>query len=257
MNKIKKPLGFGYFLVVISLPLLSALFLYLESITHYEFFLHVAAIFLEVFIGAILVDRYLRWREKGRRTRQLMFIKSCLFRSELRTLYLTNFGALAYPDIGLEDIKDASLKELTGWLKQAENARYRSPEAMESVINEYVNAYQAFNRFLEWAITNDFERIFHDMIMLMHFIHDAQLFKSLHSDELFINKALDNPELMGRVTTILTDGIKSFLKFCIELQKNEPDVFLILMEDYQFAASMDPVSRKSKPSSCKRIESIE
>jgi hypothetical protein len=257
MKKIIKSFNFGYVLVVISLPLLSAFFLYLESITHYEFFIHIAAIFLEVFIGAILVERYLAWREKARRARQLMFIKSCLFRSELRTLYLTNFSALAYPDIDLEDIKGATPKDLTIWLKQAESARYRSPEAMESVIIEYVNAYQVFNRFLEWAITNDFERIFHEMIMLMHFIHDAQLFKSLHPDELFINKALDNPEVMARVTTILKDGVKSFLKFCIELQKNEPDVFLILMEDYQFSAAKVPDSRQSKSSNCQCVENVE
>jgi len=248
MKKIHKPLGFGYFLVVVSLPLLSAIFLYLEHITHIEFLLHVAAIPLEILAGAILVERYLAWREKRRRARQLMYIKSCLFRSELRTLYLTNFDALAYPTIGMEDIRDASPKELSEWLQQMENARYRSPEAMEEVIIEYVNAYSSFNRFLEWAIANDFERIFHDMIMLMHFIHDAQLYKSLHPDELFIQKALQNPELMERVKTVLTDGLKSFLKFCLELQEHEPDLFALLMEDFQISVPMQFGKQKSKPS---------
>jgi hypothetical protein len=240
MKKIKKPLGLGNFLVVMSLPLMSALFLYLEHITHYEFLLHVAAIPLEILLGAILVDRYLGRREKRRRERQLMFLKSCIFRSEFRTLYLTNFGALDYPDIGMEDIKDASPKELKSWLKDVENARYCSPEAMEAVLNEYVNAYQTFNRFLEWAIANDVEKIFHDMIVLMHFIHDIQLFKNMHPDELFINKALSNQELMNRVIKILTDGIKSFLRFSIELQENDPDVFLNMMDDYLCSAPIKP-----------------
>jgi hypothetical protein len=251
MKKIKKPPGFGYFLVAISLLLLSALFLYLEHITHYEFLLHIAASPLEILVGGILVERYLARREKRRLARQLMFIKSYLFRSELRTLYMTNFGALAYPRIDMKDIKGASPKELKGWLKQVEEkARYLSPEAMEAVITEYVNAYLSFNRFLEWAINNDFERIFYDMIMLMHFIHDAQLFKSMHPNELFISKALKNPEQMERVKAVLTDGIKSFLRFCIELQEHEPDVFLILMEDYMIAFPIQPDSWKSKPGAC-------
>jgi len=258
MKKIKKPLGFGYFLVVISLLLLSALFLYLEHVTHYEFLLHIAAIPLEVLVGGILVERYLAWREKRRRERQLMFIKSCLFRSELRTLYMTNFEALAFPRIGMKDIKGAGPNELKGWLQQVEeNARYHSPEAMEAVITEYVKAYLAFNRFLEWAITNDFERIFHDMIMLMHFIHDAQLFKSMHPNELFISKALKNPEQMERVKAVLTDGIKSFLKFCIELQEHEPDVFITLMEDYMLAFPIQPESWKSILGACTHAEIAE
>ena len=258
MKKIKKPLGFGYFLVVISLLLLSALFLYLEHVTHYEFLLHIAAIPLDVLVGGILVERYLAWREKRRRERQLMFIKSCLFRSELRTLYMTNFEALAFPRIGMKDIKGAGPNELKGWLHQVgENAQYHSPEAMEAVITEYVKAYLSFNRFLEWAITNDFERIFHDMIMLMHFIHDAQLFKSMYPNELFISKALKNPEQMKRVKTVLTDGIKSFLRFCIELQEHEPDVFLTLMEDYMLAFPIQPESWKSKLGSFTLAEIVE
>jgi hypothetical protein len=255
MKKIKKPLGFGYVLVVICLLLLSALFLHLEHITHYEFFLHIAAIPLEVLVGGVLVERYLAWREKRRRERQLMFIKSCLFRSELRSLYMTNFEALAFPRISMEDIKGAGQKELKGWLKQVEeSSRYHSPEAMEAVIIEYVKAYNSFNRFLEWAINNDFERIFHDMIMLMHFIHDAQLFKSMNPDELFISKAMKNPEQMERVKAVLTDGIKSFLRFCIELQEHEPDVFQTLMEDYMLAFPIQPKSWKSKLNSYSQAE---
>lgn len=234
----KKPLGIGYFLVVLSLPILSAFILYLEHITHIEFLLHIAAIPLEILLGGILVEQYLRQREKKRRARQLMFLKSCLFRSEFRALYLANFGALAYPVIGMEDIKCASSKELNSWLNDAKNAQYHSPEAIERVLVEYVNAYPTFNRFLEWAITNDDERIFHDMIMLMHFIHDIQLFKSVHPDKLFIDQAIDNQDLMNKIIKILTDGIKSFLRFSLELQENDPDLFLTMMDDYLYFAAM-------------------
>jgi hypothetical protein len=95
------------------------------------------------------------------------------------------------------------------------------------------------------------------MIMLMHFIHDAQLFKSMYPNEPFISKALKNPEQMKRVKTVLTDGIKSFLRFCIELQEHEPDVFLTLMEDYMLAFPIQPESWKSKLGSFTLAEIVE
>ncbi len=163
-----------------------------------------------------------------------------MFRSELRSLYLTNFGALADPRITMEDLKTANPKELAVWLQQVKDAKYRSPEAMESVITEYVNAYHVFDRFLQWAIVNDCERIFHDMILLMHFIHDAKLFKRSHPEKMFITQALENPELMEKVRTVLTAGLTSFLSFCIDLKVAEPSVFLTLIEDYRFSAGMMP-----------------
>ncbi|MGR8940776.1 MAG: hypothetical protein ACU83P_04215, partial [Gammaproteobacteria bacterium] len=194
---------------------------------------------------------------KKRRARQLMFLKSCLFRSEFRALYLANFGALSCPVIRMEDIKGASPKELGSWLNAVDNARYHSAEAIESVLIEYVNAYRTFNRFLEWAIANDDERIFHDMIMLMHFIHDIQLFKSMHPDQLFIDKALNNPELTNKIMKILTDGIKSFLRFSIELQDNDPELFSTMMEDYLCFAAMKSESRNPKPSMSLYAEAAE
>lgn len=240
MKNATRPGALGYALLVISLPLLSAAFLYLESVTHYEFLLHVAAIPLEILVGAILIERYLAWRERARRARQLVFIKSTLFRAELRSLYLTNFGALAYPRITIDDIEAASPKDLAVWLEQLKDARYRSPEAMESVITEYVAAYRVFDRFLHWAIDNDCERIFHDMIMLMHFIQDVQLFKSTHPDKLFVSRAAEDPELMQRIKSVLTTGLTSFLKFCAELQRAEPRVFASLLEDYRNSAAIIP-----------------
>ncbi len=240
MKTTKHPGAPSYILFIISLLLLSAFFLYLETVTHFEFLLHVAAIPLEILAGALLVDRYLAWRERQRRSRQLVFIKSCLFRSELRSLYLTNFAALAEPRITLADIEAASPKQLTTWLGQLKDAEYRSPEAMESVITEYVNAQPVFDRFLQWAIDNDSERIFHDMIMLTHFIHDVRLFKQMHPDTMFITKAAEDPEILQRTKTILTDGLAAFLRFCVELKATEPTVFATLMQDYRYSAAILP-----------------
>ena len=237
--KSTNPLGsFGYALFISVLLLLSLIFLYLETVTHFEFLLHVAAIPLEILAGALLVDRYLAWRERQRRARQLVFIKSCLFRSELRSLYLTNFGALAEPRITLNDVETASEKQLNTWLPQLKDAKYRSYEAMEAVITEYVKAQPVFDRFLQWAIDNDSERIFHDMIMLTHFIHDVRLFKQLHPNTMFMTKAAEDPEVLQRTKTILTDGLEAFLKFCVELKVTEPKVFATLMQDYRYSAAI-------------------
>lgn len=78
--------------------------------THYEFLYHVAAIPLEILLGAFLVKRFLA--EKEARRHQLMYIKSFIFRSEMRNLFIANFNALVYPDITIPKIKASSLQEL-------------------------------------------------------------------------------------------------------------------------------------------------
>jgi hypothetical protein len=247
MKKSTRPDVLSYILFIISLLSISLLFLYLEKATHFEFLLHVAAIPLEILAGALLVDRYLAWRERQRRARQLVFIKSCLFRSELRSLYLTNFSALAEPQITLKDIETASEKQLNTWLGQLKDAKYRSHEAMEAVITEYVRAQPVFDRFLQWAIDNDSERIFHDMIMLTHFIHDVSLFKQLHPNTMFMTKAAEDPEVLQRTKTILTDGLEAFLKFCMELKATEPKVFATLIQDYRSSAAIVAPNLKATP----------
>ena len=47
---------------------------------------------------------------------------------------------------------------------------------MDKVVEEYVAAYQTFYNLMEWAISNDFDDIFHDMIFVLHFIHDVESF---------------------------------------------------------------------------------
>ena len=99
----------------------SILFLYLENFTHIEFFLHLAAIPLEVLLAVFIVERILENREiKGKR-KELMFIKSYLFRSELRSLFISNFKALKYPVIDFAAMKNASLEELIHMRRNAES----------------------------------------------------------------------------------------------------------------------------------------
>jgi hypothetical protein len=232
MKIIKKEIDVSYVLLVVVLLLFSGFFLYLEAITHIEFLYHLAAIPLEIILGALIVERYLAMRQKQTRARQFMFIKSCLFRSELRNLYLTNFGALAKPAITMDKIKVASLKELKQMREAAEAIEYFSPEAMEPVIIEYVNAYNVFFGFMEWAIYSEYEILFHDMVYLLHFIHDVKLYKRQNPEGLFIHEALNHPELMNTVHQVLNEGIKKFLDYAIELKEKQPAVFDELMADY-------------------------
>ncbi|HHT9111653.1 MAG TPA: hypothetical protein ACFYDZ_10925, partial [Candidatus Brocadiaceae bacterium] len=75
----------------IVLIAVSPLFLLIEHLTHIEFMLHLAAIPLEVLVGVFIVEKFLEKRAKGEKLRQLMFIKSYLFRSEMLNLFLANF----------------------------------------------------------------------------------------------------------------------------------------------------------------------
>ena len=60
---------------------------------------------------------------------------------------------------------------------------------MEEVLGEYVRARHVFQTFMEWAVANDFEPIFHDMIYILHFIQDFQLFKQQNPERLFVEEA--------------------------------------------------------------------
>jgi hypothetical protein len=225
-------------LIGFGLPALSALFLYLEHLTHQEFLLHLAAIPMEILLGAIVVERYMARQEQDRKRRQLMYIKSYLFRSRMRNLFLSNFEALKKPKITMAMIRNSSPEELRKLREAAGRMEYRSTEALEPVIMEYVNAHAVFRDFMDWAITNHFEDIFQNMIRLLHFIQDVELFKKHNPDRAFIDEAAGNPELMAKVEQVLRDGIFSFLDYVIEIREGQPEVFEELINDYEFSSQM-------------------
>jgi hypothetical protein len=249
MKTLNKKIDLSYVLLIVVLLLFSGFFLYLETLTHNEFLYHLAAIPLEIIVGALIVERYLTRVQKRTRARQFMFIKSCLFRSELRNLYLTNFGALAKPEVDMGKIKNASLNELKKMREEAETVEYSSPEAMESVIIEYVNAYNVFFGFMEWAINSEYENLFNDMVHLLHFIHDVQIYKRQNPEGLFIHEAQRHPELMNMVHQVLTEGIKKFLDYALELKEKQPIVFDELMADYVISSRLEVPFRKDRRNS--------
>jgi len=218
----------------------SFLFLVLEHLTHIEFFLHLAAIPLEVLVAVFIVEKLLEKREAKAKRQQLMYIKSYMFRSDMRSLFLTNFAGLKTPEITMAKIKNSSLEELRQMRRQAEVVIYESAETMESIIQEYAKAQPVWLNFMERAITYNFESIFLDMIYIIHFTDDYRTFKDLNPEKLFIHEAMKNEGLMAKVRKILADGIQKFLDFAIELKEKQPQVFQDLMTDFEFSSRSLP-----------------
>jgi hypothetical protein len=216
----------------IGLIAASALFLAAEHLTHWEFLLHLAAIPLEILVAVFIVERFLELRENKQKRQQLLYIKSYMFRSEMRNLFIANFAALKHPAVRLDRLRSATLEELKEFRRQAESIEYASPEAMEPVIKEYVKAEPVWHAFKERAITYNFESIFHDMIFILHFICDVKIFLEKFPHRLFIQEAAKSESLMHRTLKVLTDGIKRFLEYAVELKEKEPEMFDEMMADY-------------------------
>lgn len=222
----------GFYLAFIAA---SGLFLIVEHFTHVEFFLHLAAIPLEVLVAVFIVEKMLERREAKEKRRQLMFIKSHMFRTDMRGLFIANFRGLKTPAITIRQIKEASLEELRKMRREAETIEYRSPEAMEEIINEYIKAQPTWASFMERAITYNFENVFRDMIYILHFIDDVKAFKERSPDKLFIDEAGTNDRLMAKARKVLGDGIQKFLDYAVELKGKQPTVFADLMTDYEIS----------------------
>ncbi len=226
------------------LLLSSALFLFVEHLTHIEFFLHLAAIPMEVLVAVFIVEKFLARKEQQERRRQLMLIKSYMFRSDMRSLFIANFRSLKSPSITFPKIRSATLDELRHWRRQAETIEYQSLQAMESVIMEYVKAQPVWVSFMERAINYNFEEIFHDMIYILHFINDVQTFKTAHPGALFIEEAKKNEEMMVKVRKVLWDGIQRFLDYAIELKEKQPAMFEGVLSDYALSSRFMNGSRE-------------
>jgi len=221
--------------IYISLLAASALFLIIKQVTHIEFMLHVAAIPLEILLGALLIEKFLERKEKAEKLRQLMFFKGYMFQSEMRNLFITNFDALKSPEITMSKIKNASLEELKQMRRDADHIEYESLESMELVIKEYVLTYSVFNNFMERAITYNLETSFQDMLYILHFIQSVKLFKQTYPEKLFIYEAVKQPLLIKKVRKILENGIQHFLDYMIELKEKKPDLFYEIMSDYELS----------------------
>jgi hypothetical protein len=221
---------------------LSGLFLWLQHLTHIEFLAHLAAIPLEILVGAVVVERWLANKEKQARRRQFMYLKSYIFRSGMRSVFVSNFAGLVEPKITLEWLRTASPRELRAARDGIVRVRHVSPAVVDGILDKYVHARKVFLTFMDWAVQNDFEPIFHDMIFLLHFIEDVEAFRQQHPGQSFSDAAARNPRLQAKVDKVLRDGIVKFLDYAIEMREQEPAVFDDLLEDYlNVADSSNPV----------------
>jgi hypothetical protein len=216
----------------IALASISAVFLIIERLTHIDFMLHLAAIPLEILVAVFLVERFLESRRTKEKRRQLMFIKSYLFRSDMRNVFVTNFNALKSPSLTIENIRNSTMDELKRMREEANSVEYKSLEMMELAIMEYIKTQHVWQNLMERAITYDFADVFQDMIEILHFTHDVKEFKENNPGKLFIHKAVKNKLLMKKVKQVLGDGIRSFLDYAIELKEKEPSMFDAVIADY-------------------------
>ncbi|MBW7899345.1 hypothetical protein B188_22400 [Candidatus Brocadiaceae bacterium B188] len=232
----------------LSLVSVSALFLFVFYQTHFEFALHLAAIPLEIMLGALLIEKLLEKKEKAEKLRRIMYVKSYLYRSKLRNLFLTYFNALKFPVITISKIKNASTEELRQMRNDANHLEYQSLEEMEHVIMEYIQAYQVFYDFMERAIIHDVDSGFDDMVYVLHFIEDVKLFKQTNPDKPFIYEAQKQRLLMKKVKKIFSDGIIKFMDYMIELKEKNPHIFYDLLTDYELSSQRNTIVGEQKES---------
>jgi hypothetical protein len=211
----------------------SVFFLFIHWLTHIEFSLHLAAIPLEILLGALLIEKILERKRKAEQSKRLMHFRCYLFRSRLRNIFLANLNALKFPIISISKIKNTSLEELKQMRKDADHIEYASLDAMETIITEYVPAYHAFYSFMEWTIIHDIDSGFENMIYILHFIEEVKLFKHNNPDIPYVYEAQKKRSLMKKVKKILAEGLFNFLDFLIELKKKEPALFYELLADYE------------------------
>jgi len=106
---------------------------------------------------------------------------------------------------------------------------------MEPVLLEYVRAEHVWREFMERAITYGFENVFLDMIEILNFITDIGIFREKSPGRMFIHAAAARPELMARTRRILSNGVRSFLDYAVELKEKQPEMFEEMMADYELS----------------------
>lgn len=212
---------------------LSLSFLFIHRQTHNEFTLHLAAIPLEILLGALLIEKLLERKVRAERSTKLLYFKSYVFRSRLRNIYLANFQAIKFPAITIAKIKNASMEELKELRNDANHIEYKSLEAMETIIMAYLPAYHAFYSFMEWAIIHDIDSSFKNMFYILHFIEEVKIFKHNNPDTPFIYEAQKQRPLMKKVKKILAEGLFKFMDYLIELREKHPVLFYELLADYE------------------------
>ncbi len=233
-------------LIILFLLLLSGIFFYISDyVLHHHFFLHLAAIPLEIILAVVVVEHFISHKEKANKKYQLFLIKSYLFRSEMKRLFISNLISLQSPELTINKIRGMTLKELKDLRSNLGDLTYKSHQHLEKVVEEYTKAKNVFQFFLEWAIEHNVEYIFKDMIYILHYIQDVILFKEHHPGKFFFQEE-DNSELIEKTSRIVRNGIEHFLDYVIELKQKDTTVLNSLLSDYEISISNYPDEQISK-----------
>ncbi len=207
------------------LVLSTAALLYLHHVTKFDYLLELSGAPFEILVTVFILDRFLRGREAREKRRRLFYIKSLMFRSDMRDMFAKNVDAVKYPDVSMRFIRNATLAELKAHRALATRTEYPTPESMEPIIMEYVRAEHVWKNFMDLAIANDFDDVFQGMVYILNFVEDVKLFKKKNPDQLFIHHAMKHPHLMRKVEKVLGDGIRAFLDYAIQLKEQQPEMF--------------------------------
>ena len=185
-----------------------------------------------VFLFGFLVEH----RANRSSKQQLMFIKSLMFRLELRDLYIADFLAMSSPTLTFTRMRTATISELKEMRKEAESIAYGSLEATETVIMEYVKAQGAWRSFMDIARENGFNDIFQDMLYILHFVGDVTNFKYANPGKSFTLEAIKDEAAKQKIMKVLGDGIRIYLEYVIELKEKQPLLFDQVLADYELLA---------------------
>lgn len=232
-----------YILLSVILVSIAGIFLYMESVTHNEFLLHLAAIPIEILVAAIIVERLLSLTDRNKKRRRLTDMLFVQYGMEMSSLLAASFEAVESHSLSMSQIESASIQELKKLRDDAATIKYKSIELIEVAVEEYVKSQHIWKTYLDRAIEYDLEEAYQNMMHVLYFIDYVELFKKNNPDRLLIDEIRDNKLVREKAEELLGFGIRRFLDVAIELRKKKRDAF------NQFISNLEQATRLNKSSS--------
>ena len=119
-----------------------------------------------------------------------MYIKSYMFRSQMRDLFIANFAALKSPAAHHDRRSAGRASRSSGrCAARPETIEYRLARSDGAGHRRIRPAEPVWHSFQERAITYNFENIFLNMIAILHFVYDVKSFKAKHPHAHFVHEA--------------------------------------------------------------------
>ena len=232
-----------YILLSVILVSIAGIFLYVENVMHNEFFLHLAAIPIEILAAAIVVERLLSLTDRNRKRRRLMDMLFVQYGMEMSSLLEASFKAVESPSLSMSQVESASIQELKKLRDDTTTIKYKSLELIEVAVEEYVKSQHIWREYVDRAVEYDFEETYHNMMHVLYFIDYVELFKRNNPDELLVDEIRDNKLVREKAEDLLGFGIRKFLDVAIELRIKKRDAF------NQFISNLEQATRLNKSSS--------